>query len=188
MKYFAVIVLFLITYVSGQNPIFPVCDPNQVSWHHHPLYCDRYFLCFWGVLNQRFCAPGLHYNRITTQCMSPNLANCEIDTGIYCPEVDDPNVLVFLSDFNDCGSYFLCYNGNPISRSCAEGFWWDMYDQWCTTPDIVRCDPRAPNDPQASTTARNPDVFECPISSGTAFYPHTQSCRKYFVCTNGNTH
>lgn len=116
--------------------------------------------------------------------MSPELAQCEIDTGIYCPENDDPNKLVFLSDFNDCSSYFLCFNGNPISRSCAQDFWWDMNNNWCTTADLVTCDPRAPNNPQNPRTTRNPDVFECP-SNSVGFYPHAEDCTKYFVCVDG---
>lgn len=151
----ALVLLYLVSNVSSQAPT-PNCDPNTVSWHHHPWYCDRYFLCFWGVTNERFCAPGLHYNRFTTQCMSPELARCEIDTEIYCPEEDDPNTLQFRSDWQDCASYFLCFNGNPISRTCGPDFWWDMYDNWCTTPDLVRCDPRAPNNPNPSITTRRP--------------------------------
>ncbi|KAL7015903.1 hypothetical protein ACKWTF_016726 [Chironomus riparius] len=59
-----------------------------------------------------------------------------------CPEVDDPNVLIFLPNPQDCRSYFLCFNGMKLPRSCANGFYWDVDNLWCNVREEVNCGSR----------------------------------------------
>lgn len=49
-------------------------------------------------------------------------------------------------------SYFVCFSGSPIQRSCADNLWWDILNNWCTTDDNVTCDERTPNNPGNPTT------------------------------------
>jgi Chitin binding Peritrophin-A domain len=122
MKYFALIFLLLtIEFVRSQE--FPVCDPVDVSWHPHPFNCNRYFLCFWGILHERLCAPDLHYNRVTTQCMIPEQAGCEINLDVDCPPSDDEWVIIFIPDPTDCSRYHVCFKGQKISRTCHTNLW-----------------------------------------------------------------
>lgn len=183
-----------------------VCDPELPSWNPHPSSCTHYILCFWGNQIVRPCAPTLHYNRVTTQCMQPELAGCNLDGIPYCSIPDDPNEVIFHPNEDDCTKYFVCHNGNAIARECASGLFWDVNDEWCTFPHLVSCHPNATVTPppvtttttstttttrptttttQTTTTTFNPDFFDCPNVPGTFYHAHTVDCSRYFRCTNG---
>lgn len=151
MKYLAVIFALISSVVSQ----FPSCDPNRVTWHPHPFSCTKYILCYHGNQIERLCAPGLHFNRVLEQCMLPQLAQC--DNSDKCPDVDDVMNPVFLPNPEDCGAYFVCFEGKPISRDCAENLWWDVVYNWCTSGDEVTCDSRVPNNPNPPATSRKFD-------------------------------
>lgn len=51
--------------------------------------------------------------------------------------------------------YFICFNGRPILRSCANALWWDVEREWCTVQDEVTCDDRVTNNPQLPTTTES---------------------------------
>ena len=176
------------------------CHPELPSWHPHPSSCSHWILCFWENQLVRSCAPTLHYNRNTTQCMIPALAGCTLEDGIpFCEVPDDQLDPIFHPNVNDCQRYFMCHNGIAIARECASGLYWDINNDWCTFPDQVTCHPNAPNPipPSTSTTTttstttelptttKNPDSFDCPLFYGTYYYPHTVDCSRYFRCTNG---
>lgn len=153
-----------------------LCDPVIHSFHPHPYQCDKFILCFWGNQVELRCSPGLHYNRETSQCMRPELANCLTDVPPNC-ETDNPNKIIFIASRTDCARYFVCYNGEAIVRQCASGFWWDFNENWCTTPENVNCHPDTPN---------NPKKFQCPVGvEGTTFHHNVSDCGKYYICING---
>ncbi|KAG5678603.1 hypothetical protein PVAND_008264 [Polypedilum vanderplanki] len=202
MKFIIVIILMIINSNLINCANLPICEPNTVSWHPHPYACDLFYMCFWGELILRSCAPGLHYNRNTTQCMLPELAGCEFQTEINCPTPDNPNQILFQPDPNDCSKYYVCHNGNPIARECATNFFWDINNKWCTFPDQVTCDSNTinnPNDPNRTTqsstttvttttlptTTRNPNTFDCPLNPSPTQHPHTRDCWRFFICING---
>lgn len=154
MKYLSVILLIALSYSSVNGSTFLQCDPISVEWHPHPESCELFILCFWGETLVRSCAPGLHFNRNTTQCMIPELAGCNIGSVVYCATPDDPFALDFKAHPVDCSKYYLCFNGDPIARECAPNFWWDINNEWCTFPHLVNCDSRTqnnPNDPNFTT-------------------------------------
>lgn len=74
--------------------------------------------------------------------------------------------------------YFVCFNGSPIGRGCANGLWWDIVNDWCTVGDKVTCDSRTPNNPRNPTTTEPTStevttvVTESPISSVCAHINH----------------
>lgn len=160
MKYLVIIAVISFCAISAQGqefpPEFPDCDPSVVTWHPHPFTCTRYILCYHGYPVERLCAPGLHFGRLTEQCMFPQLALCDINYA--CPAEDDRTNPVFLPDPDDCSQYFVCFEGSPIPRGCAANLWWDTVYNWCTIADEVTCDSRVPNDPR-------PPVNETPATT-----------------------
>jgi hypothetical protein len=135
-------------------PGFPTCDEFVVTWHPHPFTCTKYVLCYHGNIIERLCAPGLHFNAILEQCMLPQLARCDINYA--CPAIDDKLNPVLLPDPADCSKYFVCFEGAPLPRTCAENLWWDVVYNWCTFADEVTCDSRVPNNPNLPTTTPPP--------------------------------
>lgn len=135
---------------------WPECDPRFVTWHPHPLTCTKYLICYYGNSVEMSCAPGFHFNRALEQCMEPQLAKCDINYA--CPSDDDELNPVFLPNPNDCSSYFFCFKGTPLPKTCAENLWWDIEFNWCTYPEDTTCDSRVPNDPNRpiSTTTADP--------------------------------
>lgn len=94
------ILIFLIALTTLVQAQSPVCDPNTIEWLPHPTDCTKYYICFHGIAHLMSCAPDLHFNRFTTQCMLPQDAQCEWDPR--CPLVDDPHNPVFVPDEVDC--------------------------------------------------------------------------------------
>lgn len=80
--------------------------------------------------------------------MIPQLANCKLT----CPTPDDKKVPLFLADMNDCSRFFICYNGNAIHRSCAEGLLFDAQNNWCNFAYLVDCGWRSGGHQPTTTT------------------------------------
>jgi hypothetical protein len=152
MKCFVLVVLLCVGSAVSQLPGWPDCNPNVVTWHAHPFSCTKYILCYHGNPIERLCAPGLHFSRQLEQCMFPQLAKC--DTNYVCPDVDDEMNPVFLPNPGDCSAYFVCFEGKPIPRTCADNLWWDVVYNWCTVGEEVTCDSRVPNNPNPPITTR----------------------------------
>jgi hypothetical protein len=127
---------------------YPQCHKKNLQWFPHQLNCSRYFLCHHGNAIERSCAPGLFFNDETGQCMIPELANCQLT----CPAKDDPEVAVFLPDLNDCSRFFICYNGQAIHRSCAEGLLFDEENDWCDFDFLIECGHRGNGTGYTTTT------------------------------------
>lgn len=49
------------------------------------------------------------------------------------------NILGFLNDYRECGTYFACYNGTPWCIRCPYGFYFDPAIQMCDAPQNVDC-------------------------------------------------
>lgn len=72
----------------------------------------RYILCVHGLEIPLRCAPGLHFSPTLRVCVSPEIAQCDDGYFFECPEEDEPGVIVFIPDVEDCNAYFLCWQGN----------------------------------------------------------------------------
>lgn len=95
------LLIFLIAFATfAQAQQMPICDPDIIEWLPHPSDCTKYIICFHGNPHVMPCAPDLHFNRFTTQCMLPEDAQCDWDSR--CPLVDDPFNPVFVPDEVDC--------------------------------------------------------------------------------------
>uniref|UniRef100_A0A182JCD8 Chitin-binding type-2 domain-containing protein n=1 Tax=Anopheles atroparvus TaxID=41427 RepID=A0A182JCD8_ANOAO len=65
--------------VECQRVRCPTIDnPNVVVFIPGTQSCEEYFLCQAGTPVQRFCAPGLHWNRVAERCDFPESANCPL--------------------------------------------------------------------------------------------------------------
>lgn len=184
MKQLFVLIAIFVVKINSQI----ICDPVIHSFHPNPYKCDRFILCFFGNEIDRTCAPGLHYDQTTTQCMEPERANCVVEIQPNCQSPDNPNEIIFIASQTDCTRFFVCHNGIAIMRQCATGLFYDINDEWCTFPEGVTCHPNVSNNPNAvTTTTANPNIFECPNTSGTSFHPHSTDCSRFFICINGES-
>jgi Chitin binding Peritrophin-A domain len=77
---------------------------------------------------------------------------------------------VFLADEDDCASYYVCFNGDMIHRTCHLPLLWDHRNSWCDFPQNVICPSLCPglDDPD------NP-----------VYIPHETNCSYYYLCFNG---
>ncbi|XP_035794802.1 uncharacterized protein LOC118467940 [Anopheles albimanus] len=61
------------------QPGCPAVDnPNEIVFLPGSQSCSEYFLCQAGSAIQRFCAPGLHWNRVAQRCDFPEIAQCPL--------------------------------------------------------------------------------------------------------------
>jgi hypothetical protein len=159
MKYFALLIL-----VSSATAIYPPCDSENLQWFPHRLDCSRYYLCHHGEVIQRSCAPNLHFNNESGQCMPIGVANCTFE----CPEIDNPSSPIFLPNPSDCSKFSICYNGRAIGRQCASGLLFDELHDWCNYPEFVNCGERGNVDDMNTeevteevpvNTTFNPDIM-----------------------------
>ncbi|KAG5669465.1 hypothetical protein PVAND_017352 [Polypedilum vanderplanki] len=128
-----------------------VDDPHYTVHLPHETYCEYFYKCANGYRVLIPCPPGTHWSVEHDRCEWPELANCDpamlppipefttTQRPNNCPDVDNPNVLVFVGDKNNCENYFLCFNGNKIQRKCSDGLKWNQNRNWCDFPQNVEC-------------------------------------------------
>lgn len=85
------------------------CPEEGVHFFQHSSRCDRYYMCFGGIAIERSCAPDFHYSEAEEFCTWPSYAECTLETSL-CPEVDDPEELVWIPSQADCGKYVFVRN------------------------------------------------------------------------------
>lgn len=56
-------------------------DPNDLVFHYHPDFCNRFALCASGELRNRTCARGLHWDPVNKWCNFPEIVNCPVSDG-----------------------------------------------------------------------------------------------------------
>lgn len=56
----------------------PEDDPTNLIFYPSKTRCDTYYFCQGGEPRKLKCAPGLHWNRKTNKCDSPENAKCEV--------------------------------------------------------------------------------------------------------------
>lgn len=122
--------------VTDSGPDYWISCEGRPGLHtiRHPFNCSSYYVCASGIPVHRSCAPGLEFNTETSQCMEPERANCSLDG---CPTYNIP--MTFIPSETSCSQFSVCYYGEPIPRSCADGLYWSQEEQWCTFPDLANC-------------------------------------------------
>ena len=148
------------------------CPAEGVKQISHPDNCEKFILCVGGNKFQRNCAPGLHFSRKSRTCEAADVAGCKnFDNKLECPDKDDLDELVFLPSPETCSKYYLCFGGEPIQLSCADGLHWSVDEETCLDKKIAGCEV-------------DDDFEECP-ETGVKSISHPTECEKYVLCVGG---
>lgn len=107
----------------------------------HTNSCDKYVQCLGTNAYVVNCGSGLHFSTHDDQCMSPELAGCNIDR-MPCPQYNDHKNPVYLTSNKNCNLYYLCYNSVPVPFTCAQDLLFDPFHWQCRKPDETICDVR----------------------------------------------
>lgn len=114
--------------------------------------------------------------------MLPSDARC--DQNYVCPPVDNVDNPIISPDWDDCRKYFICFNGTPLPRFCAEDFWWDARKGWCTTADEVECDERTTINPDNPVPPTEPPIISHCYRTSHLFNPDNGSYMKSACVSN----
>lgn len=160
---------------TTQIPTEIVCPSSGVSRIPNPFSCTRYFLCFDGVPVERVCSSGLYFSRSLLRCVRREDSDCDLETKL-CPDINDPNNIIFLANQEDCQRYFICYDGEPTEMDCGPRLHWDPVNNWCIRAENSTCVP--------SFVLPEIREIDCPMESAhnLLFLPHPEDCRFYFTC------
>lgn len=125
---------------------FEECPDSGIKQISHPTSCEKYILCIGGSRLKRECAPGFHFSRDFRSCVQPEIANCasdeegeEKDESFRCPAKDDLSNLIFLPNKENCEQFFLCFGGEKVPFSCANGLHWNRKAEMCMLPSEAGC-------------------------------------------------
>uniref|UniRef100_A0A182W3W3 Chitin-binding type-2 domain-containing protein n=1 Tax=Anopheles minimus TaxID=112268 RepID=A0A182W3W3_9DIPT len=120
-----------------QNVFCHVCNQQiGVQLSPHPTNCDQFITCSNGISFVGNCKSGETFDVALQACKSEIRVDCE---RLRCPEIDNPNVVVFIPGFQSCDEYFLCQAGTPIQRFCAPGLHWNRVVERCDFPELAQC-------------------------------------------------
>lgn len=117
------------------------CPRNQVfALLPVPKTCYQYYRCWMGAATIHSCPSGLVFD--------PNMQRCSLVTGTGCegdetpeegcPAVDGPEP-TYLVHATNCRLYFVCSNGVPLERQCAQGLHFNPVLRACDTPENANC-------------------------------------------------
>lgn len=149
------------------------CPKTGVKQISHPDSCEKFILCVGGNKFQRNCAPGFHFSRKSRTCEATDVAGCkDFDSKLKCPEKDDLDELIFLPSPKTCSKYYLCFGGEPIQLSCADGLHWSVKEETCLEKKIAGCE-------------KADDFEECP-ETGVKSISHPYDCERYVLCVGGS--
>lgn len=160
------------TEAPGDHEECPAEGVKQIS---HPDSCKKYILCVAGNEFERQCAPGLHFSRNLRNCATPDVAECE-ERQWKCPEEDDLGNLVFIPNEEVCSKYYLCFMGEQIPMSCADGLHWSIDAETCLSEKEAGCD---------FEESEEDDIESCP-ETGVKQISHPENCEKFILCVGGN--
>uniref|UniRef100_A0A182SLF2 Chitin-binding type-2 domain-containing protein n=1 Tax=Anopheles maculatus TaxID=74869 RepID=A0A182SLF2_9DIPT len=120
-----------------QNVFCHVCNQQTgVQLFPHPTNCDQFITCSSGISFVGNCKPGETYDAALQACKSEFRVDCE---RFRCPDVDNPNMVVFIPGIQSCDEYFICQAGSPIQRFCAPGLHWNREAERCDFPELAQC-------------------------------------------------
>ncbi|KAG5669038.1 hypothetical protein PVAND_016940 [Polypedilum vanderplanki] len=144
---------------NNYDPRCPIPDDIYNPTHlPHETECNLFYKCSHGRRVLMECPENLHWSVEYDRCEYPSIAGCDINflpplptwtppistttEGFenQCPEIDDPDDLVFLPSNESCEIYYLCFNGDKIQRKCNEGLHWNVELNWCDFPENSGCE------------------------------------------------
>lgn len=158
-------------------------DSRGLSIVPHPYSCSKFIICFDGIENDRDCEPGLHYSPYDERCVTPFLADCNIEAQV-CRESEETGVATLIQNSRDCASFFVCIGSRSAELKCAPDTHFNPDFGWCDNSEEYDCEPSVPDD-----QPRIPDKIEidCDGLSGVAI-AHPDSCEFYFFCADDRSY
>lgn len=172
-----------------------VCkEPNGT--YEDAEQCDKYYECFNGVAETKYCADGLvfdPFSRKREPCDHYFNVDCGDRLKLQPPQGPNdlcPRLNGFYShpDPATCNVFYACVDGIAEEYTCSPGLWFDEYNGVCNWPgqtERSQCD--------AEKQQSDVEGFNCPGASAVdAFDPHPKfadpsDCAKFFICLNGVT-
>ena len=174
--------------------------------------CGTYFNCQNGVPLTMTCLKGMHFNENSQVCERPSKDTCKPASSIH--QISSPSPLpspsptyssapsngVFIcpgfklyTNLADCGTYFNCQEGAPVTVTCLKGLQFNENRQVCERPSKDTCKPASsihqisspsplPSPSPTYSSAPSNDVFICP---GFKLYANLADCGTYFNCQEG---
>ncbi|XP_055595394.1 protein obstructor-E-like [Uranotaenia lowii] len=109
---------------------------------------------------------------ILTTGIVPIEENSEAISGYTCPSIG----IASIPHKESCSKYVICFDGTPITQSCAPGLQFDATSGQCTFPVFANC---------------TVDDLICPAwddLNKLVFIADKFDCAKYYYCYNGKSH
>lgn len=150
---------------DGEDLHWPIECPEGLGVVQHPFNCSQFFICMDSVPHLRDCATDLEFNITTKQCMNASEANCVLP---QCPPANEP--LKFVPNADNCQEFAICFNGEPVKHSCAEGLHWNAAKEWCTIPSEANCQ------------SDSGEVELVCTEESSLQNPHPTDCQQYYLC------
>lgn len=138
-------------------------------------------MCYGGLALERPCAPGLHWSEAGQWCTTKDQAECQIEFPL-CPEVDNPEQLIFIPSLADCERYYLCHQGVARPMYCAPNFHFNPSIGQCDFPELAMCEVEGTPEPE---TEPGEIEVDCP-AAGVFWVAHPNTCEYYFMCVDGD--
>lgn len=182
MFFIVLIVLAALAITSSFASDFRCPEEKGVQLFPHEESCSKYIMCFGGLALERSCAPDLHWSAKGEYCTTKAQAECDIENSL-CPEVDDPNNIIFIPSQADCERYYLCHNGEKKPLQCAPDFHFNPNGNFCDFPENANCEVEPTPEPE---TEPGEIEIDCP-DTGVFWVPHPKSCNYYFMCWDGQS-
>ncbi|XP_013105730.2 protein obstructor-E isoform X2 [Stomoxys calcitrans] len=161
-----------------------------------PEQCDAYIQCTEGVPEDKLCPDGLLFHqrtKSTGECTYLPFTVCKDRTRLQPANATEncPRQFGFypIGDPAKCGVYHNCAHGEATLTKCPDGLAFNIDTYQCDWPDLAKdCNAEAflgfvcpPSEEDEGKT--NVDVTP---EGELRYFPHPNSCKKYFVCVNGH--
>lgn len=95
----------------------------------------------------------------------------------------------------DCGTYYICLNGEAILMHCPPSLHWSIEWSRCEYPNVANCKETETTEKPPSTkpsTTKNPGEVptKCPAENGPedVLLPNQADCGSFFKCLDGIPH
>ncbi|KAH8270061.1 hypothetical protein KR018_003463, partial [Drosophila ironensis] len=161
----------------------PSCKNKGLESFCYDRTCTKYVLCFDGTPVLRECSDGLQYNSQIDRCDYPQYVDC-VDN--LCIRQNNPEDIVYIASKAHCDKYYVCLNGQPITRNCSYGLQFNNQTKACDFRSKVNCDVESLQrniQPFARAPPRRAGI-KCP-SEGAHFIAHETRKDAYYYCLNG---
>lgn len=117
------------------------CPRNEVyALLPVPKTCHQFYQCWMGRASIHSCPGSLIFDPKIRRCNFVMGSGCDGDDQEEegCPAVDGP-VPTYLAHASSCSQYFVCSNGTPLPRTCAQGLHFNRILRICDTPTNANC-------------------------------------------------